>query len=109
MLSDLPGTPTYHCSLFVSTINYHYHLFIDSLRPVGWSGVQDGNAGLAGITVTSSFQTLSVVSSSKILVFIQYIISIQCRFYGNRVQTLTTRDCKGPQTNMPKNVGSIKT
>ena len=25
------------------------------------------------------------------------------------VQTLTTRDCKGPQTNMPKNVGSIKT
>ena len=24
-----------------------------------------------------------------------------------RVQTLTTRDCKGPQTNMPKNVGSI--
>ena len=24
-------------------------------------------------------------------------------------QTLTTRDCKGPQTNMPKNVGSIKT
>ena len=29
----------------------------------------------------------------------------------NRVtgQTLTTRDCKGPQTNMPKNVGSIKT
>ena len=29
----------------------------------------------------------------------------------NRVtgQTLTTRDCKAPQTNMPKNVGSIKT
>ena len=25
------------------------------------------------------------------------------------VQTLTTKDCKGPQTNMPKNVGSIKT
>ena len=24
-------------------------------------------------------------------------------------QTLTTRDCKGPQTNMSKNVGSIKT
>ena len=27
----------------------------------------------------------------------------------NEVQTLTTRDCKGPQTNMPKNVGSVKT
>ena len=25
------------------------------------------------------------------------------------VQILTTKDCKGPQTNMPKNVGSIKT
>ena len=25
------------------------------------------------------------------------------------LQTLTTKDCKGPQTNMPKNVGSIKT
>ena len=24
-------------------------------------------------------------------------------------QTLTTKDCKGPQTNMPKKVGSIKT
>ena len=31
---------------------------------------------------------------------------------GNRrflVQTLTTKDCKGPQTNVPKNVGSMKT
>ena len=26
-----------------------------------------------------------------------------------KLQTLTTRDCKGPQTNTPKNVGSIKT
>ena len=25
------------------------------------------------------------------------------------LQTWTTKDCKGPQTNMPKNVGSIKT
>ena len=25
------------------------------------------------------------------------------------VQTLTTRDYNGPQTNMPKNVGSVKT
>ena len=25
------------------------------------------------------------------------------------LQTLTTKDCKGPQTNMPKNVRSIKT
>ena len=25
------------------------------------------------------------------------------------VQTLTTRDCNGPQTNMPENVGSVKT
>ena len=30
------------------------------------------------------------------------------RTSGN-IQTLTTMDCKGPQTNMPKNVGSIKT
>ena len=32
--------------------------------------------------------------------------------YGPRihkVQTLNTKDYKGPQTNMPKNVGSIKT
>ena len=26
-----------------------------------------------------------------------------------KIQTLTTKDCKGPQTNMPENVGSIKT
>ena len=26
-----------------------------------------------------------------------------------KVLTLTTQDCTGPQTNMPKNVGSIKT
>ena len=26
-----------------------------------------------------------------------------------QVQTLTIRDCKGPQTNMLKNIGSIKT
>ena len=25
------------------------------------------------------------------------------------IETLTTKDCKGLQTNMPKNVGSIKT
>ena len=25
------------------------------------------------------------------------------------IHTLTTKDCKGPQTNMPKNVGSTKT
>ena len=29
--------------------------------------------------------------------------------FSIKVQTLTTRDCKGPQTNMPKNIGSIKT
>ena len=28
---------------------------------------------------------------------------------NNKVQTLTTKDCKGPQTNMPEKVGSIKT
>ena len=33
----------------------------------------------------------------------------QLRDNNNNVQTLTTKDCKGPQTNMPKNVGSIKT
>ena len=30
-------------------------------------------------------------------------------YYRSVVQTLTTKDCKEPQTNMPKNVGSIKT
>ena len=63
-----PTSPT--SPLFVSTINYHYHLFLSIyslssnslMRPVGWGGVRDGNAGLAGIPVTSSFQTLSAVS-----------------------------------------------
>ena len=32
-----------------------------------------------------------------------------CSSFVILLQTLTTRDCKGPQTNMPKNVGSIKT
>ena len=27
----------------------------------------------------------------------------------NKVQILTIKDCKRPQTNMPKDVGSIKT
>ena len=57
------------------------------MRPVGRGGVRDGNAVLAGITVTSSFQTLSAVCSGKIVVFIQYTISIQYRFYGNPVYT----------------------
>ena len=41
-----------------------------------------------------------------------YGISDLQKIYGPRihkVQTLTTKDCRGPQTNMPKNVGSIKT
>ena len=29
--------------------------------------------------------------------------------YKRIVQTLTTKDCKGPQTNMPENAGSINT
>jgi len=47
------------------------------MRPVGWGGggVRHGN-GLSG--VTSSFHTLSAVGCSKLLVFIQYIISIYC-------------------------------
>ena len=61
------------------------------MRAVSWGGVLDGNAGLAGIPVTSSFQTLSAVCSGKILVFIQYIISIYCRSCGSPVQTLTTK------------------
>ena len=32
-----------------------------------------------------------------------------CQHHYLQVQTLTTKDCKGPQTNMPENVGSIKT
>ena len=30
-------------------------------------------------------------------------------FFEIKVQTLTTKNYKGPKTNMPKNVGSIKT
>ena len=37
--------------------------------------------------VTSSFHTLSAVCCGKLLVFIQYIISIQSRFYGSPVNT----------------------
>ena len=57
------------------------------MRPTGWGGVRDGTAGLAGLPVTSSFHTLSAVCSGKILVFIQYIISIESRFYGSLVYT----------------------
>ena len=39
----------------------------------GWGGVRDGN-GFS--RVTSSFHTLSVFCSGKLLVFIQYNISI---------------------------------
>ena len=39
---------------------------------------------------------------------LQHIGSIKY-LRAKKVQTLTTKDCKGPQTNMPKHVGSIKT
>ena len=35
--------------------------------------------------------------------------AVKLKILFNEVQTLATKDCKGPQTNMPKNVGSIKT
>ena len=35
--------------------------------------------------------------------------SLSVALSSHKVQTLTTKDCKGPQTKMPKNVGSIKT
>ena len=62
-----PTSPT--SPLFVSTINYHYHLFLSIyslssnslMRPLGWGGVRDGNAGLAGIPVTFFFSQLSVL------------------------------------------------
>ena len=41
-----------------------------------------------------------------------YSISDLWQIYGpkiHNVKTLTTKDSKGPQTNMPRNVGSIKT
>ena len=50
--------------------------------PVDWGGVRHGN-GFS--RVTSSFQTLSAVCCGKLLVFIQYIISIWSRFYGSLV------------------------
>ena len=41
---------------------------------------------------------------------LQHIGSIKdLRPKNYKVQTLTTKDCKGLQTNMPKNAGSIKT
>ena len=43
------------------------------MRPVGWGGVRHGN-GFS--RVTSSFHTLSAVCCAKLLVFIQYIISV---------------------------------
>ena len=43
------------------------------MRPVGWGDVRHGN-GFS--RVTSSFHTLSAVCCGKILVFIQYMISI---------------------------------
>ena len=102
--------PSLFCVDHQLSLSSIYSLSSNSLmRPVGWGGVRDGNTGLPGIPVTSSFQTFSAVCSAKILVFIQYIISIYCRSYGNPVQTLTAKDCKGLQTNIPKNVGSIKT
>ena len=54
------------------------------MRPVGWGGVRHGNVFSR---VTSSFHTLSAVCCGKLLVFIQYIISVWCRFYGSPVYT----------------------
>ena len=42
------------------------------MRPVGWDGVRYGN----GYSRATSFHTLSAVCCGKLLVFIQYIISI---------------------------------
>ena len=36
-----------------------------------------------------------------------YKIDLQPQIH--KVRTLTTKDCKGPQSNMPQKVGSIKT
>ena len=37
------------------------------------------------------------------------LMSVSVGLNSGILQTLTTKDCKGPQTNMPKNVGSINT
>ena len=44
-----------------------------------------------------------------IIIIIMIIIIIIMVIIIPLVQTLTTRDCKGPQTKMPKNVEPIKT
>ena len=64
--------PSLFCVDHQLSLSSIYSLSSNSLmRPVGWGGVRDGNASLAGLPVTSSFHMLSAVCSGKILVFIQ--------------------------------------
>ena len=46
------------------------------------------------------------LSSQNYIAKLEISINVNRRFL---VQILTTKDCKGQQTNVPKNVGSIKT
>ena len=61
------------------------------------------------------FLNLFFISSQKFYkaqnsrVNLTWIINLLLPKRQQIVQKLTTRDCKGPQTNMPKNIGSIKT
>ena len=52
------------------------------------------------IIITIMMMMITITITIKIMIIIMMIIMIQ---------TLTTKDCKGLQTNMPKNVGSTKT
>ena len=56
------------------------------------------------------FAKTNLNNMDKTMQKLQHIGSMKdLRPKNYKVQTLITRDCKGPQTNMPKNVGSIKT
>ena len=43
-----------------------------------------------------------------IIIIIMIMMMIMIMIIIIIIQTLTIKDCKGPRTNMPKNVGSIK-
>ena len=54
---------------------------------------------------SQSYQHIIIIIIMIIIIIIIIIMVIIIPL----VQTLTTRDCKGPQTKMPKNVEPIKT
>ena len=81
------GTPTqlvlYRPSIIIIIyLQFQFKQF-DKTSGLGWCPAWECRLS----RVTSSFHTLSAVRCGKLLVFIQYIISIQSRFYGSPVYT----------------------